>query len=407
MANVWTGAGAAKPVLIHPVNDEDGALVGPSSWTNTLGSISPTAKFGSSYLAPAGSFARLDSDTAVTAFDNTDSNKYLCHFWWRTESLAPSVQSIMGLGPSGHAKYMTRASFHTSTDKMILQHLKEDQVTTIVPEASSLAPFIALNQFNSFVCYVDVPAGTGKIFVNGIDRTTAVLSPGLASTINLSSPFARIGNHINLLDPSRFVDHPSIIQDTGFTDAIVAALVFLYKDTRSFGFRPVIISLSVHPNDPTQIIINGEGFGPDATVTFDGLAGTNVQVFGDGTLAVTPPATASGLSTIAVTNVAAAVTVTESALTIPAGGPPSNPTDPTQATDSQFPPLQGLGPIPLNAAGLPPTIWTENGLSNRRIMAGDNLTPEMRLRANDPLPVYHPRVKHTTWTQTQPADPAL
>lgn len=405
MANVLSG-NYLDALLIHTLNKKDEVLVGPIDWTNTGVTFETTnARFGENMFSEA-TGVELKSDSAVAGFDDSDGKNVLMHCFITIPDTT-GVKTMGGITNSTQSLNRTRLFFFSNRIHIEWNRKTDLGVGLPTVRVSGSSGCVPINQSHSLVGFVDsATLSQGKIFVDGIDKTDAVTNMSVASPAGVLG-HALLGNHTVGLSTDQYVDHYTLIQSDSLTDAKVAILAPLYSEVRSFGYRPAIFSLSVHPNDPTQIVINGAGFGPDATVTFDGVAGTNVKVFGDGTISVAPPVTASGLSTIAVTNVAPDVTVTESTLAIPAGGPPSNPSDPTQATNSQFPPLQGLGPIPLSAAGLPPTIWTENGLSNRRIMAGDNLTPEMGLRANDPLPVYHPRVKHTAWTQTQPVDPAL
>lgn len=417
MANVYTGDDK-DAIFIHTLNGKDADIIGPGAYTLKNGAtieLSPS-KFGSSLLCDA-NFERLDSDSAVANFDHSDTAKMMYHFFWRTPTLAAQQGQITWIN-SGGTLFKTRIFWDTGVQRMFVQWVRSTDLSPGKPaiSISSTASQFSTNVFSAISAYVNA-SGTseGKLFKDGVDITSAVTEE-LASTRGTTGfDFIRLGNHFNGLDPARFLDHVTIIQSPTLSDARATLLSGLYFAVRSFGFRPVIASISSNVNNPSELIINGEGFGPDATVTFDGQAGTNIRVFGDDTIVVTPPAGIGLNPVIAVTNVASNVTVTEDALSIAGATSPPPPTNITQSSAAivvqppAFAAIQGLiaflaslGQSARTSTGFKRTIWTENGLSNRPIIAGDNITPEMGVIAGDPLPIYNPRIRPTVWTQTQP-----
>lgn len=49
------------------------------------------------------------------------------------------------------------------------------------------------------------------------------------------------------------------------------------------------------------------------------------------------------------------------------------------------------------------TVWTRNGLSNKKVTAGMNIRAYMNVKAGGPAPVFEPGVKITVWTRVNPA----
>lgn len=353
----------ADAVLIKRNDAEDGAEVGPALWTNTGGLFPVTSKFGSSYFSQPSSSNRLDSDSGISAFNNLDTAKYLYHFWWRTESLAPNVQTMVELGVAGHASYMSRIRFETGSKKLVLGHLRTDAAFIDV-EASFATAFLPLDTFNSIVAFVDVTNNTGKIFINGIDRTTGVLAPSPGSTVNTTTPFVRIGNHINLLDPARFVDHVTVVQNTTFTVAQIEIMAPLYHDTRGFGFNPQFLALNFRDvSSGDTVTLTGTGFGADVNITVASVDALNIVRTDDSKVTFeVPPGIGSGVVDLDIINVAAGVTWTQTGI--------------------------------LNIEN---TIWIPNGGSDRIAMFGDKIKyGEMRI--GDPLPFGNPNIDITDWT---------
>ncbi|MEE9609873.1 MAG: hypothetical protein V3W19_01410 [Desulfatiglandales bacterium] len=377
--NVYSG-NADKVIVYHPLDAEDSPSVGPPAYTIKGGaSFSPTAQFGAALSAPSTGDS-LDSDSGISGSDSSDTAKTLAHFHWRTPIIGGTDQTHVILGNSGLTTYQFCTHYIPSTNRLICHWRRSVLFSAfgdvMEPQALSASGFLTANTFHKMLFYVDGNSATqGKIFVDGIDRTSNVVATFIGSTAVIPTPFPRIGNFISPGSfPANFVDDLVIIQGSFLSDAVVASLVVLYDNVRGFGFKPVILSVEKDPNFPeTKILIRGSGFGPDASVLLNGILAVNKTIFGDDAISVTVPLGVTGLtSIIAVTNVLANVTVTEDALVIP------------------------IDTI------LRKNLWTENGLSNRVIGPTDNITPEMNIRAGDPLPVFNPRVRHTVWTQTSP-----
>lgn len=374
MANVYSG-NSGDVVLLHPLDSEDGDTVGPGAWTlkNTASITSANAKFGSNLSAQVAG-DRLDSDVAVAGFDDSDGKKVIFHLFWTTTDLTV-VKTMIEISDSAFTVDRTRIAF-TASQVLVDWRRKTDLggPTTAFLRIVGVAGIIQTNITHSLVGFIDSGSATqGKIFIDGIDRTSSIINSGLFAAIPGTTQHARLGNHFNGLDPVRFMDHPAIIQSDSLSDAFVSTVAPLYHLVRGLGYRPAIDSVEADPNNPAKILIKGTGFGPDAVVSLNDIIAPNVVVFGDDTISVTVPLGVSGNTIkIQVTNVASNVTVTESTL-----------------------------PIPVNTA-LKKNLWTENGLSNRLVKAGDDITPEMNVRAGDPLPIYHPRIRPTVWTETAP-----
>lgn len=350
-------------VLLKKNDAEDGAIVGPALWTNTGGLFPVTSKFGSSYFSQPGSTNRLDSDSGISAFNNLDTAKYLYHFWWRTESLAPNAQTMVELGVAGFATYMSRVATFGSSDRIFIDHTKVGG-SNLRFNSVPLAGIVFVDTFHSVVAYIDVANDLGAVFVDGIDRSSSISSSGLVTTANAATPFVRIGNHENLLDPSRFVDHPSIIQNTGFTVAQIAILAPLYHDTRGFGYNPQFLSVDFRDISPGYIItLRGTGFGADVNIKINGVDALNIVRLDDSLVTFeVPPGIGFGLVDLEIINVAAGVTWTET--------------------------------TPFNAQN---TIWIPNGGSNRIATFGDRIKYG-EIIIGDPLPFGNPNIDITDWT---------
>lgn len=350
-------------VLLKKNDAEDGAIVGPALWTNTGGLFPVTSKFGSSYFSQPGSTDRLDSDSGIAAFNNLDTAKYLYQLWWRTELLTPAVQTMIVLGVAGFATYMARIGFLGPSNQIFLDHTKLDSSDLRIL-STDLSGIVAVNTFHSVVGYVDAAGDLGSIFIDGIARGGTGSTPALPDTTNTATPFVRMGNHINLADPSRHIDHPVIIQNTGFTLAQVAILAPLYHDTRGFGYNPKFLSVNFRDISPGDIIVlRGTGFGADVNIKVGGVDALNIVRVDDSKVTFeVPPGIGFGLVDLDIINVAAGVTWTET--------------------------------TPLNAEN---TIWTPNGGSNRIATFGDRIKYG-EIRIGDPLPFGNPNIDITDWT---------
>ncbi len=362
MPGAYTG-NHLDAVLIKKNDAEDGAVVGPALWTNTGGLFPVTSKFGSSYHTRPASTDRLDSDSGIAAFNNLDTAKFLYHFWWRTESLAPAVQTMVELGVSGHATYMSRVSYQSAVDKILVDHFKVGG-GDLSFESVAAGGFLPVDTFHSIVGFMDVPNSLGSVFINGVDRSSGMTTPGLGFGANTATPFVRIGNHRNLLDPSRFIDHVTIAQNTTFTVAQIAIMAPLYHDTRGFGFGPTFTRTNFRDvSAGDAVTLFGTGFGADVTITVGGVTATSIVRVDDSKVTfVVPSGIGSGLVDLAITNAAAGVTWTETAA--------------------------------LKAEN---TIWTPNGGSNRIATFGD-LIKYGTIRIGDPLPFGDPNRDITDWT---------
>lgn len=249
MASGFYSGAFADAVLVHPLDTKDGDDVGPGAWTLKDGATIETAnaKFGKNLKCDTGP-KRMDSDSAIVGFDDSDGKKVLYFLFWTADTLGFN-RTIGGITNSANSKNRTRILFDVTGARMRLDWTRKTDLGgagTSFLRVRSNGSLISTGQSHSLVGFIDSgSASQGKIFVDGTDETFDVVNTAQFPATVGTFQHARLGNHINGLDPGQFVDEFTIIQDDAMNDAQVALLVAQYNDTRGFGYRPKFGSLAV------------------------------------------------------------------------------------------------------------------------------------------------------------------
>lgn len=316
-APVYSGTGFARVKVVHPLDQEAGAKVGPAGWTLKVGASiqEATKKFGHALQTNAGTRDRLLSDSAVSGADLSDTAKVLVHFFWRTPSLGieNTFCEYTSPGETAHKFRFFRASptgffmrWHRATDFTAF-----NETIQMVGSESG----VSVDTFHSIVGFMNANSITeGKILVDGVDVT------GVISAIDIVGPVATTGFDSMLLGnheagfnvPARFMDHFTLLQGSDLTDSVVLALAAKYENVRGFGHFPEFVGIIENAARPFQTItLIGAGFGPDVKVQIDGRNITELVVVDDGTLTFKIPAPIEpGEYDVTIENVLAQVTVT-------------------------------------------------------------------------------------------------
>ncbi len=367
MAGVYTGD-FADAKLIHPLDTEDGDVIGPTAYTLRNGATIEAApsQFGSSLLCDA-NFERLDSDVAVAGIDQSDTAKMMFHFWWRTTTLAAQQGHITWINSAG-TLFKMRVFWNTGTQEVRAEWVRATDLSPGNPAISvnSFSGRFSTGVFAAISAYINAAgASEGKIFKDGVDITNTVVEAAAATRGTSGFDFLRIGNHFNGLDPARFIDHATIIQSASLSDAKAVLLSTNYHDTRGFGYNPTFTSTNITDVVPgSAVIITGSGFGRDVTITVDGIAAVNVSRLSESSVSFRVPfGISSGLLNLGIKNVASNVTFTE-----------------------------------FNALNNKVTPWTASGGSTRIIRFGDGLVSGVA-KVGDPVPFCDPNIFITTWTR--------
>ncbi len=311
---VYTGTGVGFAKFIHPLDSEDGDLVGPGAYTLTGATIEATnARFGLNLRADAAG-ERLDGDSGVAGFDDNDGKKILYHTFVQLPNLT-GVKTFGGITNAGFGINRTRIFFDVS--RIRVDWTRQSDLggpSTQHIRVSSAPGHISVDTSHALVGFLDSGSiGQGKIFIDGTDRTASAVASGIFGALAGNHNQIRLGNHINGLDPGQFVDHYTIIQDDSLTDALVALLVAQYYSTRSFGFRPTLTSLSVSNGFPgTPVIALGGGYGLDVVFKIDGVPVDSQVRVDEGQVTFDVPALSPGVHDLSITNVLADVIFTES-----------------------------------------------------------------------------------------------
>lgn len=358
----------ADAKLIHPLDTKDGDIIGPGSYTLTGATIeSANARFGSNLLADA-SGERLDGDSGVAGFDDNDGKKVLFHTFWQTPNLT-GVKTLGGITNSAFTINRTRIFFFSG--KITVDWTRQtDLAGPLTPHIRvlSTAGNISVDTSHSLVGYLDSGSATqGKIFIDGIDRTSSVVNSTIFMALVGNHNSIRLGNHTNDLDPAQFVDHFTIIQSDSLTDAKVALLAPQYHDTRGFGYRPTFISVDVTRVQAGDIVnLLGSGFGKDVAITVAGIPAVNVVRVSESSVSFeVPVGLGSGPYDLAITNVESNVTFTQ----------------PAALSDKQ-------------------TTWTAGGTSDRQARVGDGQTVSVDWVIGGPTRWCDPNIQCTPWVRT-------
>lgn len=314
-----SGAGFARLKYYHPLEAEDGALVGPSSEVVTgAGSFGTTgAKHGNAF--DAGSDGSLFT-AAISGYSDADNARTLTHFFW-TPANPDNDQRPFYMDNSGAT---TSNSLFLRWDGTVKGFELVKKRAADVPGNPGMksiflqTDFLDLTAGNpiAMVCYLDGDtAAQARLIANGVlPDQFAVLD---VSGVLGSGPYEhlRIGNHPDTTEASGVIDEFVMIQDPALTGALVVTWDGLYRDTRGFGHYPLFASLVLPPGGVgvgSAITLNGQGFGGDVLAKINGVAvDTQVRV-NEGTITFTVPSVAAGTYDITIENVSADVTWTES-----------------------------------------------------------------------------------------------
>lgn len=354
--------------LIHPLDTKDGDVVGPGSYTLNEATIeSANARFGLNLLADSVG-ARLDGNSGVVGFDDSDGKKVLFHAFIQMSSLGGGVKTFGGITNSAFSISRTRISFVSGQIRMDWTR-QTDLAGPSTPFVRVLsAGGITVDTSHSIVGYVDSGSvGQGKIFIDGIDRTSSVTNSNAFPVLVGNHNSIRLGNHINGLDPCGNVDHFTIIQSDSLTDAKVSLLAPQYHDTRGLGYTPEFLSVditSVQAGDIVNLV--GSGFGKDVTITIAGVTALNIVRVSESSVSFEVPAgLGSGSYDLAITNVASNVTFTQTA-----------------------------------ALSEKQTIWIPGGTSDRQARVGDGQTVSNAWVIGGPTRWCDPNIQCTPWVRT-------
>lgn len=371
MPGIYSG-NFADAVIIHPLDTEDGDDVGPAAWTLTLATIeAANARFGNNLRVDVVN-GSLDSDVAIAGFNDSDGAKALFHLFWQADSLAGN-RTMGGITNSTRSINRTRIFFDVGIGGSIFIDWtrKTDLGGPGTPHirVRSNGGLLSTGQSFSLVGYIDSgSASQGKVFIDGIDQTLDITNSGILGVAAGTFQHARLGNHINGLDPARNVDEFTIIQDDAFNDTKIASLVAQYSDTRGFGYRPIYISTNITDVNPgNTVVITGSGFGRDVSITVDGITALNIVRLSESSVSFqVPSGINAGLLDLGITNVESGVTFTE-----------------------------------FDALNNRVTVWSANGGSTRIVRFGDGIISGV-VKVGDPVPFCDPNLQITVWTRISP-----
>lgn len=355
--------------LIHRLDDANGVDIGLATWTPQGGTtFQPAlARFGNAMLANAVGEG-LHSDAGLSELDVSDGAKMLLHCFGEMDDLSGN-RSLFTL---------TESAFNTEKSAMFFEIFGAGRITFRWNRDTDLAagePLI--NVFSNaglivvdtpfdLVAYIDTGSTSqGKIFINGVDETSSVSGLAIASPAAATYNFVQLGNFVNGLNPGRILDHFTIIQSAGLSDAKVTLLAAQYNDTRGFGYRPTFLSLSAIEASPGDTVtLTGTGLGRDVAIRVNGQDATSIVRASESSVSfVVPTGIVRGLVNLEIENVESGVTFTE------------------------FNALKNIQD----------TAWTEGGGSTRIAAFGDGIISGM-IAVGDPVPVNDPNVNITDWT---------
>lgn len=246
MAFGFYGDDFAKALVIHPLNDEDGADVGPpEGWTNTnLTFETDFARFDKNIFSQVGG-ARLRSDGPITGFDGSDGKKVLFHCFLAAPDLG-GVKTMGGVVNSGFNIGRTRIFlFATSIHVDWTRESNLGGPSTSHIRVISNGGHISIDTSHAIVGFLDSGStGQGKTFIDGIDRTFSTVASGIIGASVGNFQDVQLGNHFIGLGTDQYVDNFTIVQDSSMDDAKVTALVDAgYDQLPHFGYRPKFDSL--------------------------------------------------------------------------------------------------------------------------------------------------------------------
>ncbi len=367
MPGAYTGD-FADAVLIHPLDTEDGDVVGPGAWTlKNAATITPVnARFGSNLNCDTGT-KLMDSDSAITGFDGSDGKKVLYHFFWTADNLSFN-RTMAGIVDAAQTVTRTRILWDVAGARIIVRWTRKTDLGVGLAHlrVRSTGGLLTLGQTISLVGFIDSgSAAQGKVFIDGVDSTSDVINNADVAALAATLQHARVGNHTNALDPGQFIDHLTMIQNDALSDAKAALLVAQYEDTRGFGYRPTFTSVDfVNVIAGDTVTLTGTGFGKDVAIKVGGIDATNVVRASESSVSFRVPAGMSvGLVDLTITNVESNVTWTE-----------------TEALNHKT------------------TVWSSNGGSTRRVKFGDGIISGM-VKVGDAVPFCDPNVSITDWTK--------
>ena len=367
MAGVLSGNTAFVKIL-HPLDSEDADVVGPGAYTlKSTATFDSTAKFGNSLLCDANGES-LDADSAISSFDLSDTAKTIYHFFWRTTTLAVQ-QGHVTWQNSASSLFKSRIFFNAAGTRIRIEWIRATDISPGNPAicVDSLGGKFSTGVFASVVGYINAAGiSEGKIFKDGVDITDTIQVEASPTRGTTGFDNLRLGNNFNGLDPARFTDHVTIVQDSSFSDTKAVSLATNYSDTRGFGFNPTFTVTDITKVKPRDVVnLTGTGFGKDVNIKVGGKDAFNIVRLSESLVSFQVPRDVDfGILDLAIINVSAGVTFTE-----------------------------------LKALSHERTIWTSGGLSDRVLRFGDGFKFGEDLKFGDPTPFCDPNVSITTWTR--------
>lgn len=246
MAGVYSG-NFDDAKLIHPLDDEDGDEVGPGAWTIQGSTTFQTAgaRFGKALLSDA-SGEGLKSDVGISGINESDGAKILIHCFWEADDISFN-RSMMTLTESGFGQEKAAMFFEVfGPGRIVLRWIRDTDLVAGEPLVGvfSNTGKIAIDTPFELVAFLDSGSiSAGKIFINGTDETASVSTVATSVTPADTYNFAFLGNFVNGLNPARILDHITVIQSSGLSNAKAANLLAQYAGVRGFGYRPTFENL--------------------------------------------------------------------------------------------------------------------------------------------------------------------
>ena len=356
----------ADAKLIHTLDSKDADVVGPGAWTNSgVTFTTVNARFGENIFSEAIG-AGLLSDSAIAGLDDSDGKKLLMHTFFVAPDLA-GVKTPGGIVDSAASLNRARMFFFSGAVNIEWNRKTDLGVGLPTVRVASNTGKIVIDTQHSLVGFVDSgDLAEGKIFIDGVDETSSVANISVASPAGILG-HALIGNHVIGLGSDQYVDDITFIQSDSLDDAKVALLAPQYHDTRGFGYRPTFLSTDISLVQAGDIVnLIGSGFGKDVTITVEGVTALNIVRVSESSISFeVPPGLGTGSYDLAITNVAANVTFTQTA-----------------------------------ALSEKVTTWTAGGTSDRQARVGDGQTVSADWLIGGPTRWCDPNIVCTPWVKT-------
>ncbi len=265
----------------------------------------------------------MTSDIPVSGLDISDTSKSLIqHFWSPLAPLLGAENTFISFRNSGETDHKLRVARDTGTGGFYARYHRSTDLTAGNPTVeivASEADIVDVNEFYSSILYLNADSvAEGKWFIDGVDRTTSVSATAAASVAATGFDFVTFGNHPEgTTHPAGVIDHVTILQDPGLSNAKAAALATQYHDTRGLGFRPAFLGLDKNIGEVgAAVILSGTGFGLDVVVSIDGVpVDSQVRVsvgnVHDSQITFNIPSVSTGIKNLKILNVESGVAFEE------------------------------------------------------------------------------------------------